>query len=152
MRCLPRWKWRSTMLAATLVVGLGCATPTTPSAVQRFWPLPPDPPRIEYVGQLTNSGDVRPEPSFFRRLIRLVAGEEQAIPLMKPSAVYSDGRGHLYVTDTGLQVVHLFDLEEKRYRQIFRLAGNARLISPVGIAVDEQGRISGSIPTALLQP
>lgn len=127
------------LLAVALAISGGCATVTPPSP-PRIWPLPPDPPRIEFVGQLTSSGDVGVKPSLFRRLLGLVTGEK-SIALVRPTAVFSDGRGKIFVTDTGLQVVHLFDMNKKEYRQIFHLTGSARLISPVGVALDDRGRI-----------
>ena len=117
-----------------------CATPQVQTRTDLFWPLPPDPPKISYVMSLTEPKDLGERKGFFRRAIEFILGKEEPPKLIQPHAIYSDGQGKVYITDTGLQVVHVFDFEKKTYRQVFKLPFS-RLLSPVGVAVDGKGRL-----------
>ena len=107
------------------------------------WPLPPDPPKITYVTSFTERKDMGIKKGFFQKLKEWVVGKEDEPRVLRPTGVFSDGNGTVYVTDTGLQAVHVFDFAEKKYRQVFRLnpdgEGPVRLLSPIGVAVDGQG-------------
>lgn len=89
---------------------------------------------------LTKLKDLGAKKGFFRRAAEFIFGKEEAPRLIQPHAIYSDGKGKVYITDTGLQVVHVFDFDQKKYRQVFRLPFS-RLLSPVGVAVDEKGQL-----------
>jgi hypothetical protein len=104
------------------------------------WPLPPDPPRIVYVRDLTQPDSAKKRKGFFTRLLERVIGTlEQAAPRMiRPFALFSDDRGTLFVTDMGLQVVHRFGADGA-YRQLFRLNNDRRLLSPTGVTADRNG-------------
>lgn len=104
------------------------------------WPLPPEQPRIVFMRNIAEPKDMGIKKSLFRKVVDILLGEEPEPHLIRPYGVFSDGKGKLYVTDTGLQVVHLFDLEKKRYRQIFKLPGG-RLLNPIGVASDTMGNI-----------
>jgi DNA-binding beta-propeller fold protein YncE len=107
------------------------------------WPLPPDPPRISYVMSIHQAKDIGVRASFFKKVVTFLFGSQVTPQIIRPMGIAVDGRGRLYVTDTGLQVVHLFDFANRSYRQIFWLvpSGPARLQNPIGVAVDGDDRI-----------
>ena len=122
---------------------VACATPRpTPQTVERVWPLPPDPPRIAYVKSL-EAPEVSLKPKgFFRKLFESLIGSGEAPPhLIRPFGMFVDSGGILSVTDTGLQVVHRFNLNDGTYRQLFRLSGGRRLLSPTGVTEDREGMV-----------
>lgn len=121
----------------------GCAT-TEPAvdAVKRVWPLPPDPPRIEYVRSFSQPRDLGKKRSWLFGAARYLFGEGKEPVMLRPYGVAVDAAGRIYVTDTGLQVVHVFDFERRDYRQLFWIdRGRTRLASPVGVTIDEQGML-----------
>lgn len=135
-----------------LVTGLAllslsaCATiEPSRSAVERNWPLPPDPPVITYLSSFSEPKDMGPETGligWIKRTFGFLVGEEEAPYMLRPYAVAVDGKGRVYVTDTGVQAVHIYDFRAKRYRQIFWVErGRSRLMSPVGVALDGDGMI-----------
>ncbi len=121
-----------------------CATaPPVKSQVERYWPLPPDPPVISYVSSFSEPKDMGEDTGWFRRIFRFFVGEDEMTPhMIRPYAVATDGKGRVVITDTGLQVVHIYDFPSRRYRQLFWIErGLARLRAPVGLALDENGMI-----------
>ncbi|HEX9757942.1 MAG TPA: 6-bladed beta-propeller [Nitrospiria bacterium] len=117
-----------------------CGAPVTKERVTLEWPFPPDPPRIAYEQSLSSIRDLEPAPSFFRRLGNLLFGKEEVPVLVRPFSLCAEG-GKLYVGDTGLQVVHIFNLKTKEYKQVFRLKDPYRILSPVGVTVDSKGNL-----------
>ena len=103
------------------------------------WPLPPDPPRIRYVGSLHSSSDFKKKS---RRWTRFFLGpdKETGISLRKPYGVTTDSEGRVYVTDTGLGVVVMFDGDKQEVRQL-GASGRVRLHTPIGIVFDDRGRL-----------
>lgn len=103
------------------------------------WPLPPDPPRIRYVGTLHGSTDFAKKQSRFKRFL-LGPETEHGLMFRKPYAVATDSSGRVYVSDTGLGAVLVFD-EREREVSLFGAKGRTKLITPVGLAFDERGRL-----------
>jgi hypothetical protein len=112
-----------------------CAASAPVKKVEIFWPLPPDPPRISYISSFSEPKDLGRTKSFFRKAVEFFFGEDTEPHIIQPYGVFSDGKGIVYVTDMGLQVVHVFDFAKKSYRQVFKLE-NGRLRSPIGVAID----------------
>ena len=131
------------VLAACCLLLSSCATlePAKPR-VERYWPLPPDPPRISYVRSFSEPDDVGKKRTWFLITFRFLFGEGESPHMLRPHAVTTDNRGWVYVTDTGLQAVHIYDFSGKNYYQLFWIErGQSRLMSPVGVAVDEERNI-----------
>ena len=97
-----------------------CGTPMLKEKVKLEWPFPPDSPRIAFEQSLSSIKDLEPPPSFFKRLGTFLFGKEDVPVLVRPYSLCAD-KGKLYVGDTGLQVVHIFNLETKEYKQVFRI-------------------------------
>ena len=134
----------SVILAAVLLMTLSsCASVGPPrSGVERTWPVLPDPPVISYLSSFSEPKDMGKKRNWFGRLVKFLFGEGGTPHMLRPFAVAVDERGRVYVTDTGVQAVHIYDFPKKRYRQIFWIErGRSRLLSPVGVALDGKGMI-----------
>jgi sugar lactone lactonase YvrE len=102
------------------------------------WPAPPEPARIQYLGAIHSPADIGLRPGFVRRLVDFVFGKEETA-LVKPVSLARNRTGLLVVADPAVPTVHFFDLEARRHH---RLSGTdaEMLSSPVGVAVDDEGR------------
>lgn len=130
------------VLLAIFIVGF--TFPEKSDNDKAVWPLPPDEPKISYVMTIETPANVGVKKSIFKRIIEFVTGKEPEPKIQRPFGVLSDGNGLVYVTDTGLQVVHIFDFKKKKYRQIFKLSNEpqpSRLLSPLGTVLDSNGRL-----------
>ena len=139
--------FRSVVFISGVAVTLaGCATIEPPrSAVERNWPPPPDPPVIRYISSFSQPKDMGTRGGllgWFRKAFGFVVGEGAVPYMLRPYGVATDGTGRVYITDTGVQAVHIYDFRAKRYRQIFWIErGASRLMSPVGVTLDGNGMI-----------
>lgn len=105
------------------------------------WPLPPDPPRVRYVGQLRDNFDV--EPLRKRSVIqKLIGAPDPNVrrALSKPAGLATDSRGRLIVADSGRAAVFVFDAAQRR---VSYLGGDAGLgpKMPLDVEVDSGDRI-----------
>ncbi|MFQ5876446.1 MAG: 6-bladed beta-propeller [Acidobacteriota bacterium] len=108
-------------------------------AAELVWPLPPDPPRIRYVDSLRGSSNFRKKPSRWRRFL-LGPETDRGISLRKPYGVTTDAAGRVYVSDTGLGAVVVFDRDAREVRLLGH-EGRVGLVTPIGLALDERGRL-----------
>ncbi|MBI1821036.1 MAG: hypothetical protein HY036_10645 [Nitrospirae bacterium] len=131
-------------LTFLIVLGLvGCATEKSVQKGEEInltWPLPPDPPRIKYVKTIQDAREVLPKKGFFKKAVAFIFGEEETPRLIHPYGVFASPSGKIYVSDSDLQVVHLFDFSGKVYRQVFKIPGGI-LRSPIGLTLDNQGNL-----------
>jgi sugar lactone lactonase YvrE len=97
------------------------------------WPPPPSKARIQYIGEIQSSADLKPGRSMFQGISDFLFGAEEPSKLYGPRAVLCtrDGR-YLWVADPGGRCLHLFDLEDRSYKKINRV-GDSFLLSPVGL-------------------
>lgn len=133
------------MLAwASMVVALaglsGCATESVkaPEAVDLVWPMPPDQPRIRYVAQYRGDVDLGAK----RDLRATLLGDKKGgLALEKPYGVAASSDGKLiYVTDTKLRALVVFDLEKREARPL-RTDAHGALYNPLEIRLDSRGRL-----------
>ena len=128
------------ILSFFIVINLvGCATEKK-EVVNITWPLPPDPPRVRYVKSIAEAREVLPPRSFFKKAVSFLFGEAESPRLMHPYGLFIGNPEKIFVTDTELQVVHLFDFSNKTYRQIFKVPGGG-LRSPIGVVMDSEGNV-----------
>ncbi len=139
-----RYCGAATLLVATLLLAAGCAKPAgelfPPLAVPLSWPNPPDEPRIHYVGQIATTADLKAAKPFGEALRELFAGKKPILGLVSPMAVEFDDQRRLYVADTAARVVHVFDLDKRKYEQWMPPAPDT-FITPVGLARAGDGRL-----------
>lgn len=118
----------------------GCAT--LPEPVDLVWPLAPEKPRIRYVDSISSLEDMGR--NGWSRMKEFMFGAEPAEALVKPYGVAVDSRGRLYVSDTGMKLVFVFNLEATREEEKISFLGMkkpGRLGRPIGVAVDTQDNV-----------
>jgi sugar lactone lactonase YvrE len=132
--------------AVTCLVGIvACvaASPTPRSwdepTVKIVWPPLPEQPRIEYLGAIRSAEDLGRKLGWRERLKWIVLGREPT-SMVKPQAVARNDAGLLVVADPSVPTVHFFQLERREYRRLDPQAAS-HLRSPVGVAVDDLGRV-----------
>ncbi|MFQ5700928.1 MAG: 6-bladed beta-propeller [Acidobacteriota bacterium] len=104
------------------------------------WPLPPDAPRVRYLQTLRGATDYKKKQGRWKRFF-LGADQARGIELKKPYGVATDREGRVYVTDTGLGAVVVFDPGEREVRLLQGRRSRVRLITPIGVALDARGRV-----------
>lgn len=117
---------RYTLYAVLLIAGCATGLPEKPTG-EYLWPPPPETPKIKWLTQWSNQYDFG-RPGIISSLI---TGEEAA-RLSRPSGVVADSAGNIYVADSELGVIFVFDQE----LNTLRLLGGRILSSPVGLAID----------------
>jgi len=153
---IPTRRHLSRKLFASLVAGslaacVGCG-PDKPPELHPVWPPPPAPPRIEHLKNIRTVADLA-RPSWFRRVVRLIAGDAD-VALIRPHGVAVQAGRRVFVTDQERQAVIVFDLKSAETTVIDRVE-KTFLVSPVGVAVcGELVAVSDSALKAvhLLQP
>lgn len=105
-----------------------------------FWPSAPQQPRIRYLRSISSSVDIGLKKTWISKTLDSLLGrEESGDPMLRPYGVAASSK-KIYITDPGLFLIHVFDLENKQY-SIITDAGKNKFISPLGIAVDIDGEV-----------
>jgi hypothetical protein len=76
--------------------------------------------------------------NWLEKLKNLIFGAEPT-EMIRPAALAINDERLLVVADPGVPTVHFFDLERRRYDRADDAVA-AELVSPVGVALDDQGR------------
>jgi DNA-binding beta-propeller fold protein YncE len=136
-RRIPPARW---LAAALCLVICGCAGPADGPRVRPdiFWPNPPEIKRIAFVGAVSTPEDLDIRAGVLKRIVTYIVGGGAAT-LVAPYGVTTDSQGRLYVVDTFLKRVHVFDAKTNRY--FFFPTDPAMFASPVGVAVDTGGTV-----------
>lgn len=105
-----------------------------------FYPLPPDPPRIQYLTAINTAWDVEPPPPKRSSWQRFVFGKEekppQPIALRQPYGV-AVWQGKIYVCDRIGHDVRVFDLRQKK---VYNLSGTQGILAePTNLHIDSDG-------------
>jgi DNA-binding beta-propeller fold protein YncE len=96
---------------------------------QPVWPPPPETPRIKWLTQWSNSQDFE-----MIKPVDLLIREAVLHLLFRPNGVVSDNAGNVYVADSQLHQIFVFDVEKRT----LRFLGEGLLDTPVGLAVDNK--------------
>jgi DNA-binding beta-propeller fold protein YncE len=105
-----------------------------------LFPPPPELTRVSWVGQLVTEADLKPGKSGLQGMTETLFGKEGIRSMLTPMAVCTDGKSRVFVADSNAQVVHVFDLNSRRYARW--QPGKTRTFSqPVGLAWDPAGRL-----------
>jgi DNA-binding beta-propeller fold protein YncE len=108
------------------------------------WPLPPRVARIRYVTQMVGERDLigvkQKKPSWLEKAAGISTADQERPHLRKPYGVAVDSKGLVYVGDSALHRVFVFDLEKKQltYR------GDkppAQFSVIIGLAIDDKDRL-----------
>ena len=125
----------ATVLA--LAAAPGCQAPARPIfptiRPPIVWPLPPDHPRIRYLGELTGQASLGAQPSGWDAVRAVLTGPAPTVAFSTPTAVAVAGE-RVYVADGQLGAVHILDLASRSYGLINR-AGEELLQWPIDVAV-----------------
>ncbi len=102
------------------------------------WPQPPETERIAYEKSIKSAEDLEIEKGFFAKIWDFFAGSEDTV-LVKPFGIHVDD-GKLYVTDTGLSTLFVFDITNSKQ---FSIQGfkSEKFASPIDVATDRKGNI-----------
>ena len=122
------------LLIATILAG--CAPDVLVPQERYFWPPPPLPPRIEWVGAYSSQLDLKM--TTVRRIKEFIAGQDIPLSLKKPVEVRADPvSDKVYVADTEIGGVYVFDLKNSELRKL-SISGSrfSEQIVPVGLALD----------------
>ncbi len=110
-------------------------------ALHVVWPDPPERARIALLRVIRGPADIQPKYGKMHKLLTLVTGEEPpAEGFAAPAGITVDAGRILYVADPAARVVHRYDLAERSVTDITH-AGDAALVSPVGVAVGGDGTL-----------
>ena len=104
-----------------------------------FWPPPPEDAKIQYINTISRPEDVGITKSFFRKVVEFLFGKSDE-RIQQPYGVTADNTGRIYVADSALRVVHVFDLSAAKYSSI-RGTSQQEFQFPVGVTVDQDGRL-----------
>ncbi len=146
----PDWVGRRGAACGLALSGLlvGCSSKPgillEEADAQRFWPPPPDEPRIRYVGQIRSSEDLRAGKTGLESLGEAIFGKETKPGLLSPIAVCSDGADRVFIADSSAAVVHVFNLRTRRYERWSPGKGRMKeggFSQPVAVAWDPIGRL-----------
>jgi len=105
------------------------------------WPLPPEKPRIKYLGPLSNNLDVEPpkKRGWLQKLINEEAST-QVIGMVRPTSVVVDSKERIFVADPLRAAVFVFDLKTKKM-DLWGTRGRGRLYNPFGLAIDKNDNL-----------
>ncbi len=127
------------------VLASGCVGPSGPQPGEQqtvsaplVWPGPPARARIRFLRSVARPFDLGVGPSFWQRLGDVVLGRHEEW-LIRPTAVIAKGP-MVYVADPGAQALWVLDTRRGEFRKIQKAKAEL-LISPVAIAVGQDGRI-----------
>jgi sugar lactone lactonase YvrE len=117
-------------------------TKTAPAG-ELVWPLPPDPPRVRWVGQINDLDEVKGKGngrSWMERLAGPQGAYDVRAVLQRPYGVAVDSQGRIFVADSAQRAVYILDQANKRV-EVRRGASRAPLALPIGVALDEEDRL-----------
>jgi len=115
-------------------------TPQLANTSDISWPPAPEKARIRFIQCISNSGDIGMKKTWFGKAIDSLLGREESEgTMLRPYGVAASAN-KIYITDPGLSLLHIIDLEKKKYRMIDS-AGGKELVSPLGISVDVKGEV-----------
>ncbi|TAN61228.1 6-bladed beta-propeller [bacterium] len=116
------------LLTAAILFFYGCAAKPLPDLV---WPDAPDTPRIKFIKNLQGGAEFKQSSI----LENIFLGQDMASALKKPMSVHIDKDGKIFVTDTALGDIMIFDSVNKNTTSLGAL-GVRGIAKPIGIATD----------------
>ncbi len=136
--------------------GLACmvfllASPAWAAKVRREKPEAEPPPpdilleggrKLHYERSFSSEREMEGKRGFWTKLVDVVVGEPDHPYMVRPYSIAVDSRGRAIVTDPGANGIHIFDLEQHKYKFIERRDKDRDpMRSPQCVAVDAQDNI-----------
>jgi DNA-binding beta-propeller fold protein YncE len=98
--------------------------------------------RLTYQQSIKSERDAGSRQGFWSKLAGIVAGAPEFRQMVRPYGIAVDSRGRVIVTDPAVSAVHIFDIEERKYKLIDRRdKSKDPMIAPQCVAVDEKDNI-----------
>lgn len=128
----------SKLLKALFVIAIplfliSCAPPPLPDLV---WPGPPNQPRIKFVRSFHSGRDLKGSSI----VGDVILGASTSFTMRKPNNIHVDKDGRVFVTDTALTDVFIYDFPGKKVSSV-NTSGTRIFFKPIGVATDDSGRI-----------
>ena len=135
-------KPRTRILTAIIVLSLclvagGCfkrVTEEREPLPEIVWPTAPEIPRIRFVNSVSKPEDLQIKAGMFKRFFEYLFGKPER-SIVAPYGVETDSSGRLYIVDTFLRTVHVFDVRGNEYHAFS--TNSTTLESPIDIAIDD---------------
>jgi DNA-binding beta-propeller fold protein YncE len=128
---------RHILLVAAFFLLYGCAA-TGPTVVKdRVWPDPPEVPRVKFVRSYRGPSDFAKSNMLSDILLGSGGG---VLDLVKPMGSHVDRFNRLFVSDTAIGVVFVFNPEQGTFRTEDS-TGRKHFQKPIGIASDANGNV-----------
>ena len=137
--------WHKVMAAGALAL-LAASCAATDNSVRDeqvqevVWPSPPDPARIKFVASISSKEDLGAKKNTGLADILLGRRSREGSVLNKPYGVNADSRGRIFVADTALAHLPVFDLEARTITY-WGTSGEGNLRKPIGVTSDSQDRV-----------
>ena len=129
------------LVMAALAAGPGSTFAQRPAEQDLVWPLPPEPPRVRYVGQLSTEADIGKSEGFFSRMRNRMAGTQSAmLGVQRPHDVHVDGGDRFFVSDGARGKVVLFS-GDSQSATVIGEGGAGNLRKPMGLGGDGNGTV-----------
>ena len=120
-----------------LLAGLsGCASPKV-AIGPVFFPVAPNPPRIQYLMKVSDSQDIEGKKSSFSLFAKSLESD-RVLGIGKPYGV-TVVKGKIYLCDEGSARVFIIDPVKKTFEPLKGNLGPGKLSKPLNIALDENG-------------
>ncbi|MBI5085050.1 MAG: 6-bladed beta-propeller [Acidobacteria bacterium] len=120
------------LLLPAAAIAASAATPARPEPIRG---------RVDFIRTVSSVNDYSKPKSIWNKLLDFVAGPGDKGPqLIRPYAVTNDSLGRILVADPGQRVVHIFDVEKRKYSYI-KGRRKEEFLSPIGIAIDQADNI-----------
>ncbi len=96
-----------------------------------MWPPAPDAARVRFVTSISAPRDIGAGGSWLARAAGVLVGRKQQPGILRPRGLATDASGRLLVADPDQRMVHVLDVNGRKYSYL----EPAPFLSPVGIAV-----------------
>jgi len=129
------------VVATLIMTGLlgGCATTQEVQKRRYFFPRLPERPRLEWLNAYSDSNDF-PKKGM-GSLLASVVGEEAGLALESPLDIKASADGRVFVADTALPGVLVFDLKNKLVREMGTEKSHQAFVRPTNLALDDNGNL-----------
>ncbi|TLM65635.1 MAG: hypothetical protein FDZ69_09030 [Deltaproteobacteria bacterium] len=124
------------LIPLTVLLGLlaGCAAP--PPTMRYIYPLPPDQPRIEWLGTYASQDDF--PKGGFQLTFEQIAGKPPLDTFTGPYGIVADGAGKVFIADLFAQNIRVYDFND---RTVSFLLQEPLLKRPMYMAIDAKKQL-----------